>query len=381
MINYLEKLKEKCNLNNDFIQIVEQIFNKLHEFGYISRRQIPKLERKLYNNIDIVILGKKDSLDYKSGYYDAIKKELYIKDISNTKAFYLRIIYILTTTEISENNFNVGYSNAILSTSSYKIMHTNFGINRAIVSNLVCRLLYTVPTTLSIMPTYRTYNNDFLGNKIVSNNDIYFLEGKLLSQLCYALNFDEENLYNNLFNNPQRYLNRLMFKCSIEKPDEFLKTFDKTSRLYSNYNKLIYLNKSLNDNYLNIKRNILNADIANNLKTKQERIHLAIRNALIPLVNIDEDDEALNTNIESYLSEEINKLEETIILNIVSIQETFVDVLLSLKTKFSTIVYAIKLKKLEKLLIVENDKLNNAISNTIFLDLLNSNENTSSNLI
>lgn len=100
-------------------------------------------------------------LDYKSGYYDAVKKELYIKDIQNIESIYLRIIYVITTTEISEGVYGVGYSTSTLSHSDYKIQHKNFGINRAVVSNLVCRLLYTIPETLSIVPTYRTFNSDF----------------------------------------------------------------------------------------------------------------------------------------------------------------------------------------------------------------------------
>ena len=39
MINYLEKLKEKCIVNKEFYNIVEDIFNKLLEFGYTTPKK------------------------------------------------------------------------------------------------------------------------------------------------------------------------------------------------------------------------------------------------------------------------------------------------------------------------------------------------------
>ena len=102
------------------------------------------------------------------------------------------------------------------------------------------------------------FNSDFLGNEIKSDNDIYFLEGKILSQICYTLNLNEEDLYNNLFSSsPSKYLNRFFAKSKIDNLDKLLTEFDKISRLYSNYNKLCFLNNKLNANYINIKKNIL----------------------------------------------------------------------------------------------------------------------------
>ncbi|MEG0873001.1 MAG: hypothetical protein RSE00_05510 [Clostridia bacterium] len=379
-MNYLDKLKEKCDVDDRFFDIAKQVFDKLFEFGYINRRQISKLEKKLYNNVDTILLGTDISLDYKTGYYDAVKKELYIKDLKNIESVYLRIIYIITTNEISKDSYTVGYSSTCLSKSDYKIKHKNFGINRAIISNLVCRLLYTIPTTLSIVPTYRTYENDFLGNKITSDNDIYFLEGRLLSQICYIFNTDEEGLYSNLFLSPKKYLLKFFHKNKFEKYDELLDLLDYISRRYSNCNKLLYLNRLLNKNYLNIKKNILN-DNVDDLKVEQNKIKLAIQNALSSLISkndVENDDEF---NEETSLSEEINKLEEEIMEKISKVQNILVDVLISSELKFSNISYAIRLKELNNMLILKSDIIDDAIYKTISHKLLNTFENTASNLI
>lgn len=78
-MNYLNKLKEKCNLDNRLIQIVREIFDKLVYFGYITPRQIKRLERKLYENVDVVLFDSDVSHDYKTGYYDAVKKSYTLK--------------------------------------------------------------------------------------------------------------------------------------------------------------------------------------------------------------------------------------------------------------------------------------------------------------
>lgn len=384
MSNYLDKLKEKCNMDEKLYQIITDIFYKLLDFSYITKHQVKKLQKKLYDNIDTILVGNDINIDYKSGYYDAVKKELYIKDLNNIESIYLRILYALSTTETSNDNYAVGYSISALSTSDYKIRHTNFGINRAITSNLACRLLYTTPTTLSIMPTYRTYENDFLGNKVSSDNDIYFLEGKLLAQICYILDINEEELYNNLFNSPKKFLKKLLSKMNNNVDVNLLKILDDISKNYSAYNKLVYFNKLLNENYLNTKRKILNSDIKD-LEKEKDSINLAISNALSKLVetsNFDSsEDEDLFTNVDDSLSEEINKLEETILEDISNLQNILVDYLIQNKDDYSTISYAIKLKELEKILLVENNKLKDTIFNTISIELMNTFENTASNMI
>ena len=379
-MNYLDKLKEKCKVEERFYSIVEGIFEKLLEFGYINKRQEKKLYRKLYENIDTILIGNNKQIDYKTGYYDAVKKELYIRDLNNIESVYLRIIYIITTTQISRDSFAVGYSIASLSKRNYKIEHKNFGINRAIVSNLVCRLLYTIPTALTIYPTYRAYQNDFLGKEITSDNDIYFLEGKLIRQICYCLNISEENLYYNLFNFPTKNLNKILRKTKYENYDEILLKLDEISRTYSNYNKLTYFNKLLNDNYLNIKKNILSENV-NELYKEQEKIKSAIYSTLEKYEIDMDDEEDENFNVEASLSEKISDFEELILNDITYIQNILVDFLLENENKYSVIEYVIKLKELEKMLIIKNEKLSTKIYETIVYKLLNSYEKTASNVI
>lgn len=380
MINYLNKLQEKCNISNELISIIESLFKRLIDFGYITNKKSKTLERKLYNNVDTLILGQNIGFDYKSGYYDAVKKELYIKDTKNVESIYLRIMYVITTTEISDDNYAVGYSSATLSKSNYKIIHKNFGINRAVVSNLVCRLLYTIPETLSIVPTYRSFNSDFLGNEIKSDNDIYFLEGKLLSQFCYTLNLNEEELYNNIFSsNPNKFLNKFFSRTKLKDQDNLFDNFDKISRLYSNYNKLCFLNNSLNTNYLNIKKNILNNNAEKYMK-ENKVIKLAIETALIKL-SPEENENDENIAIENSLSEKINELEENIVALLSALQNKLVDILISEEYRYSTIIYTIKLKNLDKNLLIPNKKLKSILYETIIHKLLTTGENTASNLI
>lgn len=380
MINYLDKLQEKCNIPDNFMSVITSLFDRLVDFGYVTQNQARKLTKKLHDNVDTLIIGKTIGLDYKSGYYDAVKKELYIKDINNIESIYLRIMYVITTNEISDETYSVGYSTATLSKSDYKIIHKNFGINRAVVSNLVCRLLYTIPETLSIVPTYRKFNSDFLGNEIKSDNDIYFLEGKILSQICYTLNLNEEDLYNNIFSSsPSKYLNRFFAKSKIDDLDKLLTEFDKISRLYSNYNKLCFLNNKLNSNYINIKKNILNNNVEE-FKKEEKMIKLAIETALIKLSpeDLENSEEIL---IENSLSEKINELEENIIKLVSNLQKKLVDILIKNEDKYSTIIYSIRLKNLDKILLIPNKKLKTTLFETITHKLLSNGENTASNLI
>lgn len=383
MKDYLKKLQKKCDIDENLMVVIKDLIDKLIKFGYISSMEYGKISKKLFDNIDTVITGDINGLDYKTGYYDAMKKELYIKDTSNFESIYLRILYILSTTEIDDKKFNVGYSITSLAKKSYKINHKNFGLNRAVISNLVCRLLYTIPTTLSIVPTYRTYENDFLGNKLSSDNDIYFLEGKLLKELCYCCDISEESLYSNLFSSsPIKFLDKAFEKSGIDNISEIEDLFDTTSRMYSNYNKLCFLNRKLNENYINIRKNILNDDISE-LNKEQDRIKLAIKTAIQKLeykeLNIDDDE--FDNKIESSLSEKISFLEENILLNIYKIQNILVNVLIKNESKYEPIEYAIKLKEINSLLIVENDVLKDAIYTTISTKLLSTSESTASNLV
>jgi len=376
---YLKKLKEKCDMPDQFMETIIGLFNKLLEFGYISRYNIHKLSKKLYDNINTIIISDTQHYDYKSGYYDASRKILYLKDLSNLQAVYLRLLYVLTTKEISENVFSVGYSKSQISSRNYKIIHTNFGLNRAIVSNLVCRILYTLPTTLSIVPTYRTYENDFLGVQVVSDNDIYFLEGKILRQICFTLDVNEEVMYSTLFkNDPKKYISKLFKKIDS---NEIFQKLDEVSRMYSNYNKLCYFNRLLNNNYIEIKKHCISKDeILGEYLENEKKLKLVIIDVLSKL-NTDEQNDNEEFNLDSSLSEKINNLEESIILNVSDIQSILVDSLISRKQNYDPIKYVINLKKLESMLVLNNKTLKEEIYESISRNVIHANEQTCTNII
>jgi hypothetical protein len=378
---YLKKLKEKCNMPEQFVETITGLFNKLIEFGYISRYSITKLSKRLYDNIDTIIISDTQHYDYKSGYYDASRKVLYIKDLSNLQAVYLRLLYVLTTKEITENIFSVGYSKSQISNKNYKIVHSNFGLNRAIVSNLVCRILYTLPTTLAIVPTYRTYENDFLGVQVVSDNDIYFLEGKLLRQICFTLDVNEEVMYSTLFkNDPKKYISKIFKKINS---DEIFKKLDDISRMYSNYNKLCYFNRLLNNNYIEIKKHCISKDeVLGEFLENEKKLKLIIIDVLNKL-NPDEqtEDKNLELNLDSSLSEKINILEDSIILNVSAIQSELVDSLISRKSNYTPIKYVVHLKKLESMLVLNNKILEEEIYQSISHSVIHANEQTCTNII
>ena len=378
-MDYLEKFKEKCKLNNDFMEKIDFLFERLVHFGYIDKLNIQKLAKKLYNNVNAVFLTSDKANDYKTGYYDAITKELYIKDTNDLESMFLRIVYALTTTQKKENVYNVGYSTTSLSKLNYKQEHKNYGLNRAVVSNLVCRLLYTEPATLSIVPTYRTYTKDFLGNGIQADNNIYFLEGQILKQMCFALNIQEEDLYYHLFLNPVNYLDKMLSKSKVENPEQLLAIFDRASKNYSNYNKLLFLNKLLDDNYLETKKVLPNEQVDEAIYKERENLNYTITRTILD-IKPQKNEEDID-DIDISLNEVINELEESIINNVMNLQNIFVDTLIISEERYSPIIFTVKQKELSNLLIFKNTKLEDSIFNTITYKVLNTFESSSSNLI
>ena len=378
-MDYLVKFKEKCKLNNDFMEKIDFLFERLIHFGYIDKLNIQKLAKKLYNNVNAVFLTSDKANDYKTGYYDAITKELYIKDTNDLESMFLRIVYALTTTQKKENVYNVGYSTTSLSKLNYKQEHKNYGLNRAVVSNLVCRLLYTEPATLSIVPTYRTYTKDFLGNGIQADNNIYFLEGQILKQMCFALNIQEEDLYYHLFLNPVNYLDKMLSKSKVENPEQLLAIFDRASKNYSNYNKLLFLNKLLDDNYLETKKVLPNEQVDEAIYKERENLNYTITRTILD-IKPQKNEEDID-DIDISLNEVINELEESIINNVMNLQNIFVDTLIISEERYSPIIFTVKQKELSNLLIFKNTKLEDSIFNTITYKVLNTFESSSSNLI
>lgn len=379
MINSnLIEFQRKFNLDNEFMEIVDSLFNKLVEFGYIGNSQKNRLIERLNNNVNYVIIGTDDVYDYKSGYYDANKKTLYIKDVTNISAIYLRLLYAICTEEIDTHSYIVGFGTTKLSRSNYKLNHENFAINRAIFSNIVCKLLGNLPSNIGITVMPKSYSHNFLGYEISTTNDIYSFEGKILSEMCYALNIDEELLYPALFShNPKKSLERIFEKSGFETSAKFLKAFDKASRNYSTLSKLSYLAKILNLNYIEMKKNVLDESALEKLKNERSKVNSKIESILLKL----NDTEDLDTDLENSLAETLENLEEEIIKNVTTIQNILADKIITTISHLSPYIYANRLQKFNTMLIFPNKKVSDTIFNTIIYKLMPDNELTAINLI
>lgn len=370
--------KEKLNTSDYFVSVIESLFTRLIEFEYISNSKVSSLVETLDNNIRDIRFGNNSLYDFKSGYYDANKKELYIKDEKNIQAVYLRLLYALTTKEIDPNVYVVGYSTTKLRKDSYKLNHINFGINRAVMANLVYKLCNLLPSSLQITPTRKTYTHDFLGFKIQADNDLYALEGKLLSQLCFVLDIDPELLYSGLFSkNPIKHLDSIFEKKNFENKNAFLKLFDDISRKYNTYNKLAYLSNKLNDNYIEYKKHILKADVDSILK-EQEIIENNITSVITNLYGKNDNDEF---EVETSLSEALEKLETELKNMLVKFQDILCDNIIKCNSHLPYIKYANKLKCFNDILIIPNKKLQKAIQDTILFKLMPDSEVTGINLV
>lgn len=377
----LTLFKEKYNTNDYFISVVESLFNKLIEFEYISNSKASDLVDMLYSNVKEIRFGNNDSYDYKSGYYDANQKELYIKDEKNIPAVYLRLLYAMTTKETDNNVYTVGYSTTKLRKDSYRLAYENFGINRAVMANLVYKLCNLIPSSLNLTQTKKTYTHDFLGFKIEADNDIYSLEGKLLAQTCYVLDLDPELLYSGLFNkNPIKYLNGIFDKKNFENKETFLNLFDNISRKYNTYNKLAFLSNKLNDNYIEYKKNILKDDV-NNIIKEQEAIENHISSILINLTgNKDKNDDDFD-NLSISLSETLENLESELKDMLIKFQDILADNIIKSNAHLPYIKYANKLKCFSEMLIVPNKKIAKAIQDTILFKIMPDDEVTGINLV
>lgn len=378
MINSnLIEFQRKFNLSNSFIETINSLFDKLIEFGYIGNAQKNRLIEKLVENVDYVIIDSNDKYDYKSGYYDANKKTLYIKEEGNIPAIYLRVLYAISTTELDSHSYTLGFGTVKLGKTNYKIYHENFALNRAVFSNIVCKLLGTLPANIGITPMHKTFSHNFLGYEITADNDIYSLEGKILSELCYALNIDEQLIYSALFShNPAKALERIFEKTNFADSKKFLKTFDKVSREYSNYCKLQYLAKILNLNYIEMKKNVLNPCLED-LKIEREKINSKIEATIKKLNNVDE----LDNELDISLAETMENLEAKILKDISAIQNMLADKIITAISYLSSYKYASKLKVFNDMLIFPNKKVSDAIFNTIIYNLMPDNELTAINLI
>ena len=336
---------------------------------------------KLTENIKEIRFGSHNRYDYKSGYYDANKKELYIKDEENIPAIYLRLLYALTAKEIDENVYRIGYSTTKLRKDSYKLSYTNFGINRAIMANLVFKLCNMLPLSLQLTPTKKTYTHDFLGFKIEATNDIYSLEGKLLAELCYVLDIDPEHLYSELFTkNPAKYLNSVFDKKKFENKNEFLTLFDNISRNYNTYNKLAFLSNKLNENYLDYKKHVLN-DNVDSIKKEQEIIESTIMSTISYLYEDKFEEENEDFEVTAGLAEALEDLETKIKADLIAFQNILADNLIKTAANLPSTKYASKLKCFNDILIVPNPKILKTLQDTILFKLMPDDEVTGINLV
>lgn len=386
--------KEKFNTTDTFIQSINILLDKLIEYEYISYSKANSLIDKLFENVKYLTLGTKNKFDYKSGFYDANKQELYIKDEKNIYTVFLRVLYAMLTNKKDDEVYSTGYAITSLKRDSYKLAHYNFGINRAVMCNLVYKICNLIPVELQINVCPKTYSHNFLGYKIETANDMYALEAKLVSELCYVLNLDIEILYKGLFSkDPNKLLNNIIAKKHFKRSEEFLKLLDKISRNYNTYNKLAFLSQKLNDNYLEFKKNALTTD-TKNIEHEKEMIEDQITNvinylhtkndALDTYTNSKLDDMIDSTEtleVAPYLSETLEDLEKSLKEDIIAIQDILAEELIFSYKNLPYSKYASKLKKFNDMLIVPNKRLSKEIENTILFKLMPENEVTGINLV
>lgn len=380
----LLNFQKKFNLSNSFIEIIESLLDKLVDFGYIGLFKKRTLIEKLYENIDEIYIGSKNPLDYKTGFYDANKKVLYIKNEKDIPSVYLRLLYVFTTSKLDVTSHSTGYMITRLRTDSYKLEHLNFGINRAIMSNLVCKLCNMVSTDIRIFSTYKTYTHNFLGHTIEAENNIYALEGKILSELCFALNIDEQILFTGLFSpNPYKYLENLLNKKDFSLDDQFFSTLDNVSRKYNWYNKLAFLSQKINNNYLEFKKHAIDNDTANIVAEKNALIK-QVQSVLTSLNSVDRFDLNDDGDVEGFtnssLNEKLSELETELKSNIIELQNILCEKMITNQKYLTDYQYASRLKQFSNMLIVKNMLLEKEIQNVILNKLLPKDELTTVNL-
>ena len=171
----------------------------------------------------------------------------------------------------------------------------------------------------------------------------------------------------------------MLSKSKVENPEQLLAIFDRASKNYSNYNKLLYLNKLLDNNYLEAKKVLPDEQINQSILKERENIKYNITRTILSITPQKNEDEI--DDIEISLNEVINELEENIINNVVNLQNIFVDTLIISESRYSPILFTVKQKELSDLLIFKNQKLEDSIFNTIIYKVLNTFESSSSNLI
>jgi len=376
----LDDFQKKFNLDNSFMEIVSSLFDKLVSFGYIGNSQKSDLIEKLNQNVEYVILGTKDKYDYKSGYYDAPSKTLYVKDLTNKAAIYLRVLYAITTNKTDETTYNVGFSTTRFDLETHKrLIHENFAINRTVFANLTCKLLNNLPASISIEPSNTTYSHDFLGHAITSDNDMYAMEGKILSEMCFALNLSEEIIYEAIFlDKGIQQLQKIFEKVEFEKNKEFLLAFDQVSRRYSNYLKFVHISKLLNLNHIELKKKVLDPEF-DEIKAEREVILGKLKENLSNFANVNDINE--NGELMSILEETLKKFEKEILDDILHIQNILSNKIITAVGDMPTYKYVSRLKQFNDMLIFPSKEISETIFNIIIFKIMECNETTEINMV
>lgn len=379
----LQEFQVRFNLDDKFMDIVESLFTNLLSFGYISKSIEKKLIQKLNDNIDYLFFGTDDEHDYKSGFYDADKKTMFLQNKTNVPAIYLRLLYAITSHEININTHNMGFSTTYMSNTSYKLMYRNFALNRAVIANLVCRITGTETQNIQLIPSYKTYTHNFFGYEILADNDIYSFEGNILSQMCFSTGIDEEIFYSHLFSkSPVDAMNKMFNKIKFIDITEFFTLFDNTSRIYSTYCKLNYFSNLLNKNYTQRKRKDLDEETIELLKISESKISGKIKNFIwsSSKKNNNKDDD-INFELETSLAGTLEDLEKNILDNTIKMQDILANNIITGISYLSPYLYANRLKEFNSLIILPNKKLEDAIYNTIMFKLVPDHETTTTNII
>lgn len=202
----------------------------------------------------------------------------------------------------------------------------------------------------------------------------------MLSELCYVLNIDEDIFYAGIFqSDPLKYLQSIINKKNFIDSERFLLLLDKISLTYNNYNKVTYLSSLLNNNYIEIKKNILNDNI-NTLLTQKKNIEnelFSVLNNILP----NNDNEAEYTDSSPMISTAVDFLEETLKNDILSIQNILVELIIVSLSSLSPYIYASKLQQFYNMLIGPNKKLKEKIRDLILYELIPTDELMATNLI
>ena len=374
---YLKSLKEKLKLSNEVIDILYELLEKLRFSGYVSKTMELDLADRLYENIDRVLIGTESKDDYKSGYYDAFKKEIYIKDLSNKKAVYQRFLYAMTTRKVEDNKYMVGYSYTYMNKNNFKLHHEGYGINRAVISNLASKLVDSVKTQIGFELVYTRYKTNFLGYDIISENDNYYFESNLFSQMCYALNIEKDIFYKELFSkNPIAEIEKELSKVNIDY-QKYIDNMDKLSRKYSNYNHLKNLLNILDKIQIKLQKSEkLSKEEERVLSIQERKAKRDINDAIFRYTDIEED-----TTDEVSVSEVLENMENYIINLVVEEQRMLSDYLCSVEDIEKPYEFAARLKQYNSMLIIKEDRIEKFIYEIITEKILKTNELTSVNLI